>query len=95
MEDISFSDIISIENSLDFPKIRVFDGTKVINGIQIFKNDIMIYDEFTKGSYLRLFDENNEFLGLGVAEKNSSFMPFLLNSNDRNDRVVKIFRIMR
>jgi len=95
MEDISFSDIINIENSLDFPQIRVFDGTKVINGIQIFKNDIMSYDEFTKGSYLRLFDENNEFLGLGVAEKNSSFMPFLLNSTDRNDRVVKIFRIMR
>jgi len=42
-----------------------------------------------------LFDENNEFLGLGVAEKNSSFTPFLLNSTDRNDRVVKIFRIMR
>jgi tRNA pseudouridine55 synthase len=94
-ENINEDSILPIERVLNFPRIKVKNGEKVKNGIQIYKNDLIEYDNFNKDSKVKIFDENNDFIGVGKAEKNSIFVDTIQKNEERNDRIVKISKILR
>jgi len=93
-EDISENSIIPVNDAVDYPEIFVNEGRKVLDGIQIYTDNIKSYGFFSKDDYVKIKDENGIFLGIGIAERNSSFIK-TLEVHDRTERIVKIRKILR
>ncbi|PWJ96225.1 tRNA pseudouridine synthase B [Oceanotoga teriensis] len=95
INDISYEKIISINEVLNIPILKVNNSDKIKNGIQIYKEFVENYEKFKKDNFVKLIDENDNFFGIAKAEKNSSFIKTLIKNNERNDRIAKIYKILR
>jgi len=92
LEDASYNKIIPIDNCINFPYVVVNHGDKVLKGHQIYKSNILEYSEFEKGEYVKIYNEQKEFIGIGITERSSKFLATLLKMPERDDRIVKIYK---
>lgn len=94
IDEISYDKVIPVENVLKLPSIWINNPQKIINGIQVYKTSINKYDNFEKNEYIKILDEKSNFVGIGKTEKTSKFLQTLLSKDDRNDRIVKLYKIL-
>lgn len=92
LEEVSYDKLISLDDSIDFPYVVVNNGDKVLKGQQIYKSNIIEYSDFEKGDYVKIYNEEREFIGIGIAERRAKFLTTLLKMPERNDRIVKIYK---
>jgi len=92
LEEVSYDKLISLDDSIDFPYVVVNNGDKVLKGQQIYKSNIIEYSDFEKGDYVKIYNEEREFISIGIAERRSKFLTTLLKMPERNDRIVKIYK---
>ena len=94
IDEISENSVIEMDEAVDFPWVKVNNGEKVIKGQQIYKENITEFSDFEKDDFVKIYDERSSFLGIGVAEKRSTFLKTLFENENRNDRIVKIRKIL-
>jgi tRNA pseudouridine55 synthase len=94
LEEVSLEKILKMDEALDLPYVKINNGQQVIKGQQIYKDNILEFSDFDKNDYLKIYDEKEAFLGIGRAEKKSAFLKTLLKEEARNDRIVKIYKIL-
>jgi tRNA pseudouridine55 synthase len=86
--------MLKMDEALDLPYVKINNGEQVIQGQQIYKDNVLEFSDFNKNDYVKICDEKGYFLGIGKAEKKSTFLKTLLNEEERNDRIVKIYKIL-
>lgn len=95
LNEVSKDKIIDMDKALDLPFVQVNNGEKVLQGQQIFKENIIEYSTFDKGDYVKIYDESMNFLGIGLSERKSDFLNTLIEKiPERNERIVKIHKIL-
>jgi tRNA pseudouridine55 synthase len=94
LEEASLGKILKMDEALDLPYVKINNGQQVIKGQQIYKDNIIEFSNFNKNDYVKIYDEKQSFLGIGRAEKKSTFLKTLLKEEERNDRIVKIYKIL-
>lgn len=94
LEEASLGKILKMDEALDLPYVKINNGQQVIKGQQIYKDNIIEFSNFNKNDYVKIYDEKQSFLGIGRAEKKSTFLKTLLKEEERNDRIVKLYKIL-
>ncbi|PNR95445.1 MULTISPECIES: tRNA pseudouridine(55) synthase TruB [Petrotoga] len=94
LEEASLGKILKMDEALDLPYVKINNGQQAIKGQQIYKDNIIEFSNFNKNDYVKIYDEKQSFLGIGRAEKKSTFLKTLLKEEERNDRIVKIYKIL-
>jgi len=94
LEEVSLGKILKMDEALNLPFVRINNGQQVIKGQQIYKDNVIEFSDFNKNDYIKIYDEKEFFLGIGKAEKKSTFLKTLLEEEERNDRIVKIYKIL-
>ena len=86
---------IPINEALRIPFVIINNKDKVLNGIQIYKENIIHFSKFEKNQYVKILDEEKNFIGIGKSERSSKFLKTLLKMDNRNDRIVKLYKILK
>ncbi len=94
LEEVSLEKMLKMDDALGLPYVKINNGQQVIKGQQIYKDNILEFSDFNKNDYVKIYDEKETFLGIGKAEKRSTFLKTLLKEEERNDRIVKIYKIL-
>ncbi|POZ91391.1 tRNA pseudouridine synthase B, partial [Petrotoga halophila DSM 16923] len=94
LEEVSLEKMLKMDEALDLPYVKINNGQQVIKGYQIYKDNILEFSNFNKNDYVKIYDEKGYFLGIGKAEKKSTFLKTLFKQEERNDRIVKINKIL-
>ncbi|BBE30984.1 tRNA pseudouridine synthase B [Tepiditoga spiralis] len=89
------SNFVPISKALNIPFIKVNNKDKVLNGIQIYKENILQFSKFEKNQYVKILDDEKNFIGVGKAERSSKFLKTLLRTPERNDRIIKLYKILK
>jgi len=94
LEEVSLEKMLKMDDALGLPYVKINNGQQVIKGQQIYKDNILEFSNFNKNDYVKIYDEKGYFLGIGKAEKKSAFLKTLFKEEERNDRIVKINKIL-
>jgi len=94
-ENIRYDNLLNPVDYLDFPEINLKHGYKIENGIHVYVNNVEDFKfSFQKHQIVKLFDENNRFIGFAKTEKTSKFLNTLLkNEPESFERVAKLYKI--
>jgi tRNA pseudouridine55 synthase len=88
--------LLSIDEVLDFPRVIVKDDfvTNLLNGQSPKGTDIKSCDNFKKDDLVKILSENNEFLAIGMAKRNSNFIEKMekLHPNEGAIKIKKVFK---
>lgn len=94
-ENISYDKLLDPTDYLEMPEIKVKYGYKIENGIHVYINNIMDTKyNFKKGEFIKIFNEEDKFIGFAKTEKTSKYMNTLLKKNSESfERVAKLYKI--
>jgi tRNA pseudouridine55 synthase len=94
-DNISYEKLLNPVDYLDIPEIKVKHGYKIENGIHIYVNNVEKFEHsFSKDKLIKIFNENNRFIGFAKTEKTSNFLQTLLKNNPESfERVAKLYKI--
>jgi tRNA pseudouridine55 synthase len=94
-KEINYEKLLNPVDYLDFPEIKVKHGNKIENGIHIYVNNVKNFKQsFSKDTLIKIFNENNRFIGFAKTEKTSNFLNTLLKNNPESfERVAKLYKI--
>jgi tRNA pseudouridine55 synthase len=97
LEDVDVNiKFLSIDEVIDFPKIYVKNNfvNFVCNGQSPKAENIVKVEVFKKDELVKIMSEDLEFIGIGIAKRNSSFVEKmkLLHPNEGIIKIKKIFK---
>jgi tRNA pseudouridine55 synthase len=97
LEDISYdTKLLAIDEVVDFPKIYVKNDfiDSVFNGQSPKAENVARTENFKKGELVKIMSENSEFIGIGIAKRNSSFIEKMkfLHPEEGVIKIKKIFK---
>lgn len=86
--------LLKLDDYVNLPKVIINNPERAKNGVHIYLDDIKEYEKFNKDDYIKMYDEENTFIGIGIADRNSTFIKTLKNM-EKSERIVKIYKILR